>query len=501
MDHDVAVIGYGPTGATLANLLVLCGLRVLVIERATAIYPLPRAVHFDDEVMRVLQAAGVAGALAPKLRVNVGMRFVDAATEDLLMDWPRPQEITAQGWHASYRFHQPDLEEELRAALEARDGVTIMTGCEVTAVEDRGDHVSIRWQERGTGEEGEARAAYVVGCDGAHSLVRDQIGGGMEDLGFRERWLVMDLLLKRDRPDLGDHSLQFCDPDRPMTYVRCPEARRRWEIRLADDEDAEEMRRPERVWPLLARWITPEDAELERSAVYTFRSAVAWRWRAGRLLVAGDAAHLTPPFMGQGMCAGIRDAANLAWKLALVVRGRAADSLLDSYGTERRPHARAYVETAMRLGGLINALDRDSALGMAEERSEGSARMASIAPALGETPTLFGEQPGGLRGRLFGQPRLADGRLLDDAVGLSPVLLSRWPLDAVVPCFDACAHPDVGTQLDEAGADAVLLRPDRYVLGSATGRHGAERLACIAMPSPLSASAEPGFRSASEAPA
>lgn len=496
MDHDVAIVGYGPTGATLANLLAICGLRVLVLDREMAIYPLPRAVHFDDEVMRVFQTLGVARDLAPKLRVNPGMRFVEAATGDLLMDWPRPQEITAQSWHASYRFHQPDLEEVLRDALDQRPGVTIRTGCDVTDATDEGDAVVLTWSDRRTGAEDSARAAYAVGCDGARSAMRERIGGGMEDLGFRERWLVMDLLLKAPRPDLGDHSIQYCDPDRPMTYVRCPDTRRRWEIRLADDETADEMQRADRVWPLLSRWLTPEEAELERSAVYTFRSCVARRWRKGRLLIAGDAAHLTPPFMGQGMCAGIRDVANLAWKLALVVQGLADASLLDSYGAERGPHARAYVETAMRLGGLINALDRDKALEMAAERKAGKATMASIAPALGEAGPLFGEPSGKGRGRLFAQPRLADGRALDDAVGYAPVLLTQRPTASNIAAFDAVAHPEIAGPLDHLGAEAVILRPDRYVLAAGS----AEELAALDIPGPISAGASDS-RSESAAPA
>ncbi len=183
------------------------------------------------------------------------------------------------------------------------------------------------------------------------------------NLGFKERWLVADLLLKRPKPELGDHTIQYCNPERPATYARGPGDRRRWEIAVRDDEQTDAICRPDAVWPLLQRWIDPDEAELERAAVYTFQSIVADQWRKGRLLIAGDAAHRTPPFMGQGMCAGVRDAANLAWKLALAAKGLAPASILDSYGTERAPHAREYIETAVRLGRLINASGTREALG------------------------------------------------------------------------------------------------------------------------------------------
>ena len=261
---------------------------------------------------------------------------------------------------------------------------------------------------------------------------------GMIDLGFKERWLVVDVLLKRERPDLGDHSIQFCDPERPMTYCRSPKNRRRWEISLKDDEADDQVTREERIWSFLSDWIGPQDADLERCAVYTFESKIARSWRKGRMMIAGDAAHLTPPFMGQGMCAGIRDSANLAWKLALCVKGLAKPGILDSYQEERAPHARIYIETAMRLGGLVNALEPESALAMASQDETGIASMASISPTLG--PSDLGgmiamDTP--CRGHLFPQPTLRDGRMLDDSIGF------RAGIDRPKPaarrgCCDRC---------------------------------------------------------------
>ena len=294
--YDVAIVGFGPTGAALANLLGLCGLRVVVLERERAIHCLPRAVHFDGEVMRIFQAIGVSERVARVSRINAGMRFIDPHGK-LLLDWPRPQQVGPQGWHPSYRFHQPDLEAILRYRLSSVPNVDVVLGADVTAIAQDAELGSITYREGD--RQHTLTARYVVGCDGARSLVRTHITSRAEDLGFHERWLVVDLLLHGDRPDLGDFTIQYCHPQTPATYVRGPGLRRRWEIAIADLPDVQALE-PENIWQRLARWLTPADAEVERAAVYTFHSVIASSWRRGRLLIAGDAAHQTPPFMGVG---------------------------------------------------------------------------------------------------------------------------------------------------------------------------------------------------------
>ena len=463
MIYDIAIIGYGPTGATLANLLAQNGMSVLVIDREAAMYHLPRAVHFDDEVMRVFQTIGIAEDLNKKVRVNPGMKFVDD-DDILLLDWPRSQEITDHGWHASYRLHQPDLEHLLRSKLANNTKAHILTSFVVKKLADDNGCVSLT----GTAKDGSTQtyqARYVVGCDGANSLTRSVIGSEMDDLGFDERWLVVDLLLKRPRPDLGDHSVQFCNPDRPMTYCRSPGDRRRWEITVKQGESDDEITADDRVWQLLARWITPTDATLERRAVYTFRSQVATCWRKGRIMIAGDAAHLTPPFMGQGMCTGIRDASNLAWKLISCING-ADDSLLDTYQSERSPHARTYVETAKRLGGLINALDRETALEMADDRNAGATKMRSIAPKLGDSSILRSMVNDNI-GRPFAQFDLGDGqRGFDRRIGynhaiICPIKPSSMPPDC--QWIDTKEHLNLAAALSDLETEAVWVRPDRYI--------------------------------------
>jgi 3-(3-hydroxy-phenyl)propionate hydroxylase len=488
---DVIIAGLGPVGATLAGLLGECGVETLVLEREADIHDLPRAVHFDDETMRIFQALGVAEEVAAISRINPGMRFVDAEGT-LLLDWPRPQRIGPHGWHPSYRFHQPDLERILRAALWRHDSVDIRTCCDVVQVEDRGDDVQVLYKDLSSGEDHTVTTKFVVGCDGARSLVRRSMATDMEDLGFHERWLVVDAILKHPKPELGDYTIQTCNPERPTTYVRGPDNRRRWEITVLDNEGSDEICEAASVWKLLQPWISPDEAFLERTAVYTFHSTIANAWRKGRLLLAGDAAHQTPPFLGQGMCAGIRDAANLAWKLALCAEGRADHRLLDTYQAERHAHAKEYILTAVRLGGLINACGTEAALHAAFRQPDGSARMESIAPRLGE-----GLEAGVTvhTGTLFPQPQLADGTLLDEYCGYASVLLADPAIlsggnDKVGSLSTAgivvvAAEPgsEIAQHLDRLEARAVLVRPDRYILGTATNADELSALIDGALPS------------------
>ncbi|MGF7055768.1 3-(3-hydroxy-phenyl)propionate hydroxylase [Bosea sp. OAE752] len=483
---DVAIIGLGPVGAALGCLLGKAGLSVLILEREAEIYPLPRAVHFDDEVMRVLQAIGIADQMLPLTQVSPGMRFIDAAGR-IMLDWSRSMEPGPQGWHESYRFHQPDLEAVLRRRLSTLPSVKVQTRRDVFAVEEDGEAATLRFEELDTGQLMRGRARYVVGCDGARSLVRRLIGSTGIDLGFHERWLVVDCLLKRDKPELGDHSIQYCEPGRPATYVRGVGVRRRWEITALATETNAMLLEPATIWRLLSRWITPDDAELERAAVYTFHSVVARRWRSGRLLIAGDAAHQTPPFLGQGLCAGIRDAANLAWKLQAVIDRKAPDTLLDSYESERAPHVTEYIELAVRLGGLIN-------MRAAEQALQGRAPpgrplpMRSIKPRLGAGLGIGNAEA---VGRPAPQPRLSNGLLLDDVVGDRFALLvlpgvaddglARSCREAGIALIEAEAGDAVETWLTRENIAAALVRPDRYVMAVAADVPAASTLPNLAI--------------------
>lgn len=431
---DVAIIGCGPTGAFLGNLLGSRGLQVSIFEKQPEIFDLPRAVHFDGEAMRLFQSAGLADAILPTTRVNPGMLFKDDNGKTLV-DWSRDVSIGQMGWHESYRFHQPDLERQLRNALRRFANVKLSTGVSVQSLVQDNDGVTLVTQS------GHERARFAVICDGAGSTFRGDVADTLNDLGFEERWLVVDLILKRDRPDLGDYSIQYCNAHAPATYVRGVGQRRRWECRISDDDP--NSFEPEQIWDRLARWITPRDATLERSAVYTFRSQVARNWSNGRLFLAGDAAHQMPPFMGQGMCAGLRDAGNLAWKLASVCSG-ADPQLLDSYESERDPNARAFIERSVKLGQLIN---------QTAHGQQPKGKMNSIWPALG--PGLGADDP--MAGHLVPQIERSD-----DTAPIGFYAFVRETLGLPIPEIKGAKE-----WLDANNVFGVIVRPDFYALASA----------------------------------
>lgn len=478
---DVAIVGLGPTGAVLANLLGAMGLSVLVLEKGDDVYPLPRAAHFDGETMRVFQSLGLMAEIEPTVRPGTrGMHFENAAGQTLLVrtgsDKPGPHGF-ANNWY----FHQPDLERILRRGLARYPNVRVRLGCEVTGIEAGPDAVRLDLARpaecpvQGDDLPARVEARYVVGCDGARSAVRRAIGSTIDDLGLHQPWLCLDMIMQRP-VELPEYTVQLCDPVRPMTMVNMAGRRRRWEIMLMPGDDPATIADPDSVWALLHRWVRPGDAEIERSAIYTFHSLIARGWRRGRLLIAGDAAHQTPPFLGQGMCAGVRDAANLAWKLRAVIRHGADAALLDTYETEREPHVREFIALAVRVGDVIQATDP----AVAAERDR---RFAQTGPELFAFPQPrlgpgLHDGPRGTGGTIFPQPRVTDGRLLDETVGHAFALLVRAGLhDAArtlipdaratqVRLLDADAAGIVDA-FEAADGQAVLLRPDRYRVGSA----------------------------------
>ena len=458
---DVAVIGFGPVGATLAGLCARRGLDVVVLERDAEVFPLPRAVQIDHEGLRILQEVGCADEILAGSVLNDGLTFLTADHRTLAsLTVPR---LAPTGWPSSVFFHQPRFESVLRRTVGAA-GVDVRLGVEVTGLDQDDEGVEVRLDDGGS-----VRARYVVGCDGARSMTRKAIGTALHDTGFEESWLVVDVLLSEPVPGLPTRCLQVCDPVRPHTLVPLPTPRFRFEFMLLAGETEEDIRQAEVVDRLMASWIDPDRAGIERSAVYTFHGLVASTWRSGRVLLAGDAAHQTPPFLGQGMCTGLRDAANLAWKLAAVVDGTTPASLLDTYQIERQPHAQVVIEAAVGFGRLICLTDPEAA------RARDEAMLAdytgeSVAPDL-MPPLLEGPAVGPGGGMLSSQPRIR-GERLDDRVGAAFLVCTAEPLDpasavarwwaerAVV--LDAEATPAVTGLLD--GNGACVVRPDRYVM-------------------------------------
>lgn len=460
-DCDVLIAGGGPTGVTLANLLAMRGVKVIVAEKDAEIYLLPRAAHIDHECMRILQEAGVAERVLATSRRASRYDFLNARGK-VLMRMEGADRIGPGGWPVANMIHQPSVEAALRAALAARAPDALHTAWSLESFTDNGTGITARIAT----PEGERtiRARYLVGADGARSPVRKAAGVTFDDLGFEEPWLVVDVLVD-DASRLPDANLQICDPGRPTTCVLMGEGRHRWEFMIRPGETAEQVSDDAFIEQLLEPWKVRGAVRMERKAVYTFRARIARQWRCGHVLLAGDAAHQTPPFAGQGMCAGLRDAANLAWKLAAVCAGEADDALLASYQPEREPHVRATISMAIMMGRMVCTTSRLGAL--ARDLKITLARKLGMLPdgPPAYPPITAGAilQGSAQAGSYFPQFTTREGARLDEALGNGAWLIGKD--DLTKPALAPFARP-IAAWLDTACSDAVLVRPDRFVFGT-----------------------------------
>ena len=328
--HDIAIIGMGPAGCGAAFMFARAGLDVVVIEPSDTVYQLPRAVALDGEIIRGYQRFGEGdniNRLMQPHRPGDRAGFANSGRE-----WLFGQEFIAfgnNGWAPVNLFDQPEVEQYMRDLALAQAGVTAHFGFAANAVENSDDGVHIEAANATTGETISLQAHYAVGCDGASSFVRKQLGIGWTDLGYDHDWLVVDVVVN-DRHTLKTETIQVCDPQRIMTYICTKDPYRRWEFKLNPGETREEMLREEKIHELVDEWTPRDSYELRRAAVYQFHAATADTWRVGNIFIAGDAAHQTPPFLGQGLNAGMRDVINLSWKFPLVLSGIADDALLDT---------------------------------------------------------------------------------------------------------------------------------------------------------------------------
>ena len=479
----VVIVGAGPVGLTAATLLGQYGVDCLVLDRWNGVYPQPRAVHIDDEIYRVLVRLGIAKQFAAVSRSTRGLQLIDRSHR-VFAAFDRAGEQGRHGHPRANMFDQPELERLMRTNLKDQATVSLRGNVEVTDVaQDGHNRVRVDFTDRLTGEHESVLGTYVLGCDGANSVVRTAIGSTMEDLKFEQRWLVIDVASTVEL-DQWDGVHQVCDPERAATYMRIGDTRYRWEFRLLPGETAADFESIEALQPLIRPWlegIPSDQLELVRVAEYTFRAQLADRWRDRNVFLLGDAAHLTPPFIGQGLCAGLRDSMNLSWKMAGVLSQDLPESVLDTYEMERKPHARALIHLAKLIGAT-----------MTEGGRAGDLLRRAVAPRLhwvpglrdrlldSETPPLSRSELVGRRGlrrslagRLCPNAPLGDDLRYDDvsrggfvlvtAIRLSPeqgALLAGRGTEVL----DVEPGSALYQWLSEGKAAAALVRPDFTVL-------------------------------------
>ena len=493
----------------MACLLGASGISTLIVDKTEAIYDKPRAVSLDHEIARIFQNIGIGEALKPHVAPFTASEYfgVDGQLIKRLDMLPPPYPL---GWTPSMVFMQPALERLLRKRVAELSNVDIALGVEMVGLEQDRDFVvaRLRGQDGGIAT---VRSRYLIGCDGASSTVRALAGITLDDLGFHQPWLVVDVLAnERGLAKLPKVSAQYCEPARPTTYIVCTGNHRRWELMLLPDEDPRRMEDPEEVWRLLHRWIDRADAELWRSASYRFHALVAADWRKDRVFVAGDAAHQQPPFLGQGMCQGVRDVTNLGWKLTRVLQGRSNQSLLDTYGIERSGHVRRLHAVIKGIGGIVGERDLSAARKRDEELLAESGGTVRSVPRQQLQPALeagcLAAQPHGPRGTVFPQPWIdGDGArcLLDEAAGTGLRIILNEEFPALTPeqvryVERVDGHAIRLTSASRAASDstiayvefdavarrwfhanscgAAIVRPDHYVFGAASDSHALTEL-------------------------
>ncbi|GMV61998.1 MAG: 3-(3-hydroxyphenyl)propionate hydroxylase [Parvibaculum sp.] len=471
-ETEVLIVGLGPVGAALGVYLGRMGVSAIAIERDKDVYPLPRAAHLDHETMRLLHLAGGAEAVARASQPLSSYEFRNAAGE-LLMGFKPTGDLAPTGWPWSSMFHQPTLEHALRARLAEMPTVSTRLCHALKTYETAGEGILAEIE----GPEGayEVAARFIVGCDGGNSTVRRKAGIEFDDMGFDEPWLVIDTVLKNGVTRLSTVGLQHCDPARPVTSMPMAPGRHRFEIMLLPGEKPEDVVSDEAIAAMIAPYADASALEVERRAVYRFHALIAKTWRMGPVILAGDAAHQMPPFLGQGLCSGTRDAANLAFKIEAVLRGRAGEALLDSYQVEREPHVRMITEMAVSMGRVVCTQDaeaarqRDAQMLAAPEDKRISPLLSvdGIKSGILESGGAIAPDPG------FGTAH--EKSRLDDAAGYAALLIVREESEASRAFAGSGgfvarlgALPDASGRLAALIGDrqAVLVRPDRYVFGT-----------------------------------
>ncbi len=499
MACDVAIVGYGPVGMILSSLLAQRGLRIIVVERFPKRYALGRAGHFDGETFRTFQRLGIAEEMELLARPMLQWQMVTVEREVLAT---MKLGESGTGWKSSYLSYQPEFEVVFDAKVREL-GVRIFMGLTATGIlqDEHGAHLEVRPTDESRTDTCTIDASLIVGTDGAKSFVRECIGVKRRDLGFKANdQLAIDFEHNdpdRDLPQLPE-VYQVLDIEAMQLAGRWSGPRwSRWEFHAREGESRQHLSSEETAWKLLAKWnIFPSDGRIGRHAVHSFESMLAEKWRVGRVLLAGDAAHTMPPFMGQGLCSGIRDALNLSWKIPAFLAGDASEEFLDTYESERAPHVQRVIEMSSGMGKMVLITDPEEARARDERLRSGLVPRAPVFPGLGAGLVRSADSPDAhpSDGRPSIQGRVARGRQvdrLDEFLRLGWKIVSRHPVPpslfdqrqlelmsqldletAHVSRGASAQYGDIDGEYDlwyrNTGRKAFLIRPDNYVFGSVT---------------------------------
>ena len=475
-NFDCIVIGYGPVGALLSIFLSKLGLSVAVIDKNLDIYPLPRAIHFDDEVMRIFQMVNLSEQITKISRIGTkGMHFVDNE-DNILMVRKGSDAIGDLGWQKSWYFHQPQLEELLRDNAEKEKNFVSFLGYETKKIIHDVDFVTVKSYSKSLKKELLLHCKYLVGCDGANSTTSDYIGKEIKDYGLKEKFLVLDLKVDnryQNIKNLPDFTVQHCDKVRPVTRCYISKKRRRWEVKILPSDNQEKFLESKSIWKFLSKWIEKKNAMIERSQVYTFRSILKKKWFMNRVILAGDSAHLSPPFLGQGMCAGIRDVAVLAWRLKGYTTNKLSSEELINYQAERFPHVSAFIKLASEVGKIMSNPD----LLKKSEKSQ-SMRLFDFPKPRLKKGFFYNCS---LSGTLFPQ-FVESNRKSDDSLGYEFVFIvlqeqkfNDVGIDNKI-LLKKTAEGSLRNWMLKSKIVALIVRPDKYIFGSAANEKNVKAL-------------------------
>ena len=495
--YDVAIVGYGPVGVTAANLLGQQGLKVVVVERDPNIYARARAISTDEEVVRIWQQVGLADRLNADMQPGCGANFVDAKGVPFVKLLP----VSRGNGHPPQQFiYQPALEKVLRdRGGPVPQRVRLCSNTNACGSSSAPTRVELMLADLTVDEFKRIRASYVIAADGGSSAIRGQLGIGFGGRTYGERWIVIDTKVLKEWP--GHDRLRFhCNPDRPTVDCPTPLGHHRWEFPVRDDEDERDLLNEDVIWKILrGQGIREDNVKILGFACYSHHVRFADRWRVGRIFLAGDAAHAMPPWIGQGMCAGVRDVANLCWKLGAVLSGSLPESVLDTYQAERLPHVKEVTNRAVKTGKLIiqhnrwRAAARNHIFRTASKVPGFTAWLRNTAgsPMRITATDSLAHNGNGAVGWLIPQPRVIDEK--GDSVRLDDVVGGRWTVLHTGPATDFWAWRTAGVPtlkvtpphsvpsadcivdsdgsltrwLEKKGATVVVVRPDGFVYAAA----------------------------------